>query len=172
MLKSLGFDFEVRTMEVDESFDTNMPVREVAGYLAGKKSDAFGNLVASELLITSDTTVVQGNDIMNKPADRTEAIAMITRLSGNSHEVVSGVCLRSATKRVVFSETTSVFFKTLTQAEIEHYVDTYQPYDKAGAYGIQEWIGMVGIEKIEGDYYNVMGLPTQALYHNLQEHFA
>lgn len=172
LLKSLDLDFVVNTMEVDESFSDEMPVREVAQYLAVKKSNAFGSLSARELLITSDTTVVLGNKIMNKPTDRQEAIEMIETLSGNAHEVVSGVCLRSAEQQVSFSETTRVFFKELSSAEIEHYVDRYKPFDKAGAYGIQEWIGMIGVEKIEGDYYNVMGLPVFQLYQHLQKHFA
>ena len=168
MLKSLVPDFEVRSIEADESFLPDMPVREVAAYLAQKKSKAFGSLKPGELLITADTTVVQGNDIMNKPENREKAIGMLQRLSGSMHEVFSGVCLRSEIKEVIFSENTRVFFRPLGQQEIEHYVDQYQPYDKAGAYGIQEWIGMVGIEKIEGDYYNVMGLPTLALYRHLK----
>lgn len=168
LLKSLVPDFEVRSIEADESFSPDMPVREVAAYLAQKKSKAFGSLKPRELLITADTTVVQGNDIMNKPQNRQEAIRMLQRLSGGMHEVVSGVCLRSEVKEVLFSENTRVFFRPLSRQEIEHYVDQYQPYDKAGAYGIQEWIGMVGIEKIEGDYYNVMGLPTLALYRHLK----
>ena len=168
LLKSLGLDFEVRSIEADESFSPDMPVREVAAYLAQKKSKDFGPLQPGELLITADTTVVQGNDIMNKPENRQEAIGMLQRLSGGMHEVVSSICLRSEVKEVLFSENTRVFFRVLGQQEIEHYVDQYQPYDKAGAYGIQEWMGMTGIEKIEGDYYNVMGLPTQALYQHLK----
>ena len=168
MLKLLVPDFEVRSIKADESFSPDIPVREVAACLAQKKSKTFGLLKPCELLITADTTVVQGNDIMNKPENREEAIGMLQRLSGSMHEVVSGVCLRSQAKEVLFSENTRVFFRSLGRQEIEHYVDQYQPYDKAGAYGIQEWIGMVGIEKIEGDYYNVMGLPTQALYQHLK----
>lgn len=171
LLQDLGFDFEVRTMEVDESFPDDLDVKEVAVHLAEKKSQAFGQLGNKDLLITSDTTVVQGSDILNKPADREEAIRMLQKLSGNVHEVVTGVCLRSKDKTVTFSEVTQVFFRSLSMKEIEHYTDQYKPYDKAGAYGIQEWIGMVGIEKIAGDYYNVMGLPTQSLYRHLQEAF-
>ncbi len=172
LLKSLDLDFSIKTMEVYESFSDNMPVREVAQYLAEKKSAAFGQLAEKELLITSDTTVVLDDEIMNKPADRSEALEMIGKLSGQMHEVVSGVCLRTTHQLITFSETTRGYFKDLSQAEMEHYVDQYQPYDKAGAYGIQEWIGMIGVEKIEGDYYNVMGLPVHQLYLHLQKHFA
>lgn len=171
LLKSLGFDFEIRTKEVDESFPADMDVKQVAQYLAKKKSAAFGELTEKEVLITSDTTVVIGDMILNKPADADEAIAMIESLSGNVHSVVTGVCLRSSDKTIAFSETTRVHFRSLTQEEILHYVNKYQPMDKAGGYGIQEWIGMVGIEKIEGDYYNVMGLPTHRLYQYLTTHF-
>lgn len=171
LLRSLGLDFETRTKEVDESFPADMEVKLVAEYLAEKKSDAFGDLAQKELLITSDTTVVIGSTILNKPVDFEEAVAMLSALSGNSHEVVTGVCLRSTEKRVLFSETTEVHFRDLTDEEIAHYVNQYKPMDKAGAYGIQEWIGMIGIEKIVGDYYNVMGLPTQSLYKRMREDF-
>ncbi|GAB5523807.1 MAG: Maf-like protein [Roseivirga sp.] len=172
LLKSLGLEFEIRTKDVDESFPEDMEAMLVAQYLAEKKSAAFGELAEQELLITSDTTVVLGSTILNKPADKEEAMAMLEALSGGAHEVVTGVCLRSADKTVAFSETSEVHFRELTVAEIEHYVDHYKPMDKAGAYGIQEWIGMIGIEKIVGDYYNVMGLPCQQLYGQLTENFS
>lgn len=171
LLRSLGLDFEIRTKEVNESFPIDMEVKKVAQYLAEKKSAAFGKLEARELLITSDTTVVLGPVILNKPANEKEATEMLTALSNKAHEVVTGVCLRSTDKTVAFSETSEVHFRDLIPAEIEHYVTQYRPMDKAGAYGIQEWIGMIGIEKIIGDYYNVMGLPTHRLYSNLIEHF-
>ncbi len=171
LLKSLGFDFEIRTKEVDESFASDMEVTSVAQYLAEKKSAAF-ELAAGELLITSDTTVVAGPTILNKPADKAEATAMLETLSNGVHKVITGVCLRTPDKTIAFSETTEVHFRELTAEEIEHYIDHYKPMDKAGAYGIQEWIGMVGIEKITGDYYNVMGLPTYQLYRHLTENFS
>jgi septum formation protein len=167
----LGFDFEIRTKEVDESFPSEMDVTLVAQYLAEKKSRAFGTLAKKELLITSDTTVVLDNRILNKPVDEREASEMLNALSGHSHEVITGVCLSASDKTISFSETTRVYFRGLTKSEIKHYIVTHQPMDKAGAYGIQEWIGMVGIEKIEGDYYNVMGLPTHQLYQKLHQHF-
>ena len=171
LLKGLDLDFEIRTREVDESFPEDMPVREVAEFLAVKKSEAFGTLAEKELLITSDTTVVLGDAIMNKPADGQEATKMLEQLSGRVHEVVTGVCLRSAERTVRFSETTQVFLRELAAHEIQYYIDKYRPFDKAGAYGIQEWIGMAAIEKIEGDYYNVMGLPMAALYGQLRQNF-
>lgn len=172
LLRSLGFDFEIRTREADESFDSNMEVTKVAQYLAEKKSIAFGELTKKELLITSDTTVVAGRHILNKPSDKAEATAMLRTLSNDKHKVITGVCLRSAARTITFSETTEVHFRELTSEEIEHYINHYRPMDKAGAYGIQEWIGMIGIKKITGDYYNVMGLPTYQLYRHLKEHFS
>ncbi|WP_323756659.1 Maf family nucleotide pyrophosphatase [Roseivirga sp.] len=170
LLRSLEVDFEIRTKEVDESFPATMPVNEVAEYLAVKKSEAFENLKANELVITSDTTVLNEGQILNKAENTEEAFEMIQSLSGKTHQVITGVCLRSSNKSVSFSETTKVTFRVLEKAEIEHYIQNYQPFDKAGAYGIQEWIGMVGIEKIEGDFYNVMGLPLHRLYKELK-HF-
>ncbi|MAX79536.1 MAG: septum formation protein Maf [Crocinitomicaceae bacterium] len=168
LLATLGIAFEIRTQDVEESFPETMPVREIAEYLALKKAESFeGNLAPNELVLTSDTTVVLGNRVMNKPQDRAEAIEMLSSLSGKQHEVITGVSLKSTSKTVHFSTTTQVFFKTLSQQEIEHYVDHYQPFDKAGAYGIQEWIGHIGIEKIEGCFFNVVGLPTQKVYEAL-----
>jgi len=167
LLRSLEVDFEIRTKEVDESFPATIPVNEVAEYLAVKKSQAFEDLKGSELVITSDTTVLNDGQILNKAENAQEAFEMIQSLSGKTHQVITGVCLRSSNKKVSFSETTKVTFRKLEKAEIEHYIKNYKPFDKAGAYGIQEWIGMVGIEKIEGDFYNVMGLPLHKLYKHL-----
>ena len=167
LLRSLEVDFEIRTKEVDESFPSTIPVNEVAEYLAVKKSQAFEDLKGSELVITSDTTVLNDGQILNKAENAQEAFEMIQSLSGKTHQVITGVCLRSSNKKVSFSETTKVTFRKLEKAEIEHYIQNYKPFDKAGAYGIQEWIGMVGIEKIEGDFYNVMGLPLHKLYKHL-----
>lgn len=167
LLRSLEVDFEIRTKEVDESFPATIPVNGVAEYLAVKKSQAFEDLKGSELVITSDTTVLNDGQILNKAENAQEAFEMIQSLSGKTHQVITGVCLRSSNKKVSFSETTKVTFRKLEKAEIEHYIQNYKPFDKAGAYGIQEWIGMVGIEKIEGDFYNVMGLPLHKLYKHL-----
>ncbi|WP_339606221.1 Maf family nucleotide pyrophosphatase [uncultured Roseivirga sp.] len=167
LLRSLEVGFEIRTKEVDESFPSTILVNEVAEYLAVKKSQAFEDLKGSELVITSDTTVLNDGQILNKAENAQEAFEMIQSLSGKTHQVITGVCLRSSNKKVSFSETTKVTFRKLEKAEIEHYIQNYKPFDKAGAYGIQEWIGMVGIEKIEGDFYNVMGLPLHKLYKHL-----
>ncbi|MFT4522304.1 MAG: septum formation protein [Bacteroidia bacterium] len=156
--------FTTQIIATDEFVDSNIPVSEVAAYLAQLKSDAFVNLRDDEIVITADTTVVINEQILNKPKDSTEAKAMLGMLSGTCHEVITGVCVRSVTKQNIFSEVTKVEFKALSTAEINHYVDEYKPFDKAGAYGIQEWIGMIGITSITGDYYNVMGLPIQKLY--------
>jgi septum formation protein len=169
LLRSLEVDFEIRTKDVDEDFPEDLDPNLVAEFLAIKKSTAFEELAENELLLTSDTTVICNGKILNKAADYNEAFGMVEMLSGKSHEVITGVCLRTKNQRITFSETTRVTFATLTTAEIDHYIKKYQPFDKAGAYGIQEWIGMIGIEKIEGDFYNVMGLPLHRLYRALTQ---
>ncbi|MDE7074496.1 MAG: Maf family nucleotide pyrophosphatase, partial [Odoribacter sp.] len=139
-------------------------------YLSRLKAQAFiSELQADELLITADTVVCIGGEILGKPAGRKEAVKMLQRLSGNRHTVVTGVSLTTATSQRTFSVQTEVYFKELTEEEITYYVDTYQPFDKAGAYGIQEWIGYIGITRIDGSFYNVMGLPVQRLYEELQK---
>ncbi len=167
LLKSLDLDFEVKTREVDETYPSDLAPLDVAEYLAKKKSNAFGGLQEGALLITSDTTVVVDSKILGKAENRDEAISMIQSLSGRTHEVASGVCLRATDKLLSFTEITKVSFDVLNYDTISYYVDNYKPYDKAGAYGIQEWIGMIGINKVEGDYYNVMGLPLNRLYKEL-----
>ena len=156
--------FIQKTKEVDEIYPDTLAVKEVAAYLAKLKADAFTeDLKENDVVITSDTTVVLENQIYGKPKDRKDAIEILQKLSGKQHEVITGVCLKSATKELVFSCSTKVYFKVLKQEEIEYYIDTYKPYDKAGAYAIQEWIGFIGIEKIDGDYNNIVGLPVQKL---------
>ena len=140
----------------------------VAEYLAKKKSKAFGILGVEDLLITSDTTVVFNNEVLEKASSATEAKEMLSTLSGKTHEVITGVCLRTNKNQTSFSEVTEVKFKILSEFEIEYYIHNYSPFDKAGAYGIQEWIGMIGIEWINGDFYNVMGLPLFRLYNELK----
>ena len=156
-------------IDADESFPLDMNVHDVAEFLAEKKSLAFGALQHRDLLITSDTTVLLNNEILNKPANAQEAAAMLHALSGNDHIVSTGVCIRSTDKVVKFREETVVSFKRLTEEEIAYYVTKYEPLDKAGAYGIQEWIGAIGVKSIHGSYFNVMGLPTQRLYKELCE---
>lgn len=169
LLKELGLDYELRTVEnLDESFPANMAGEEIPVFLAKKKALAFiPGLAEKELLITADTIVYLDGRIINKPESREEAIEMLTSLSGKKHQVISGVCITNLNKQVAFSCTTDVFFKVLSPGEIAFYVDSYKPFDKAGAYGIQEWIGFIGIERIEGSYFNVVGLPVQKLYNEL-----
>ena len=171
LLADAGIEFELAPrFECEESFSEEMPAAEVAEYLANLKSEAYPeSLGEKDILLTADTVVIACNRILGKPADRAEAIAMITMLSGCEHDVVTGVTLRTAEKVKRFSVSSKVHFRALSQEEIEYYVDTYKPFDKAGSYGIQEWIGYVGIEGIEGSFYNVMGLPVQRLYCELGE---
>jgi septum formation protein len=168
LLKEAGFSFEVRTLDTDESFPEELPNIEIARYLAEKKAAAFsGSIKDKELIITSDTTVVIDDIILNKPENKEHAIQMLQMLSGRSHAVITGVCLSTVNKSISFEEITEVYFKELTTEEIVHYVDHFKPYDKAGAYGIQEWIGLIGITRIEGSYFNVVGLPVQRLYQEI-----
>lgn len=169
LLKSLDLEFVVQVKSVDESFPSELPVEELAELIARKKAEAFNDLANNELVITSDTVVVCEGRALAKAADAHEAQQMLQLLSGKKHQVITGVCLKTTTKSISFSETTQVHFDVLTPEEIEYYINKYQPFDKAGAYGIQEWIGMVGIKGIEGDYYNVMGLPLHRLYKELQQ---
>jgi septum formation protein len=160
ILKDAGIDFESRSKDTNEDFSPTLPRQEVPVYLAKKKANAFlPELKDKDLLITADTVVIINNEILNKPGNREEAIKMLQKISGKVHEVVTGVCLASSSKQIAFSETTKVYFLPLSQKDIEFYVDNYKPFDKAGSYGIQEYIGYIGIEKIEGSYFNVVGLP-------------
>lgn len=171
LLTDAGIEFELAPrFECEESFPDDMPAAEVAEYLSNLKSEAYPEpLDEKDILLTADTVVIACDRILGKPTDREEAIEMITMLSGSDHEVVTGVTLRTAERVKRFSVSSKVRFRTLAQEEIEYYVDTYKPFDKAGSYGIQEWIGYVGIEGIEGSFYNVMGLPVQRLYCELGE---
>lgn len=170
LLKDAGFAFEVRLKSFTEDYPSDLPPHEVPVYLASRKASFFsGELEKEDILITADTVVCIQDRIIEKPAGREEAIDMLSELSGKKHLVVTGVCITSPEKQLLFSSHTDVFFRSLTQEEIVYYVDNYQPYDKAGAYGIQEWIGYIGITRIEGSFYNVMGLPIQKLYEKLKE---
>ncbi len=166
LLKGMGIAYRVEiNQDVDESYPADMPVREVPMFLARLKSHSLGRaLSADELLITADTVVICNNRLLGKPTDKDDAIRMLHLLSGNQHEVHTGVCMRTAGHERVFTVQSIVTFRALSSEEIGYYIDTYQPFDKAGAYGVQEWIGYIGIERIEGSYFNVMGLPTQRLY--------
>ena len=156
--------------ECDETYPASTPCSEVAEYISRLKSVAYPKeLGLNDILLTADTVVVAQNQILGKPTDRTEAIQMLTMLSGQMHTVITGVTLRTATHTHSFSVESIVSFRNLDTEEIEYYVDNFKPYDKAGAYGIQEWIGYVAIESIEGSFFNVMGLPVQRLYVELGE---
>lgn len=170
LLESLGFNIRVVKTHTDEVYPQDMYMEDIPVYLAKQKGKSFTEeLKDDEVLVCSDTMVFFGNAPLGKPKDKQQAIEMLTSLSGKEHSVISGCYLRHKGKEISFSETTKVRFKTLSMEEIEYYVDKYQPFDKAGSYGIQEWIGMIGVESIEGDFYNVMGLPTLALFENIKE---
>ena len=167
LMKEAGFDFTVEKPEVDESFPSELPAEQVAKYLAEKKAEFFRLAMNNEIVLTADTVVILQNKILNKPANRNEAFDMLTKLSGNTHLVMTGVCIISKEKEISFEDTTEVTFVSLTREEIEFYIDNYKPFDKAGAYGAQDWIGMIAIEKIVGSYFNVMGLPVHKVYQHL-----
>ena len=170
LLAGLGLDFEVRVIDgIDESYPASLPASQVAQFIAEKKAQAYrASMAPDELIITADTVVIVGDDILGKPKDEADAVRMLREISGRTHQVTTGVCLTTATRQRSFSVTTDVTFKQLTDDEIRHYVTTYRPFDKAGAYGIQEWIGYIGVTGLNGSYYNVMGLPVQRIYTELQ----
>ena len=171
LLAGLDIDFEVRVLQgIDESYPDTLPVMETAEYIASKKAAAYQQqMAADELVITADTVVIVGDEVLGKPADVDEARQMLRKLSGRSHQVVTGVCLTTLERTAHVSVTTDVTFGQLTDAEIDHYIKKYQPFDKAGAYGIQEWIGYIGCTGLHGSYYNVMGFPVQRIYAELQQ---
>lgn len=171
LLAMIAPDFAVAPgRDVDESYPSDIPAEKVAEYLSKVKADAYIDLLADdEIIITADTVVIIDGRILGKPAGRDDAVAMLRSLSGRRHKVVTGVTVTAKDRSISFDETTVVEFAPLSDDEIDAYVDTFRPYDKAGAYGIQEWIGAVGIKGIEGCYYNVMGLPVHTLYHRLKE---
>lgn len=170
LMKEAGFRYEVRTLEVEEDFPEDMAAAQVAEYLARKKGQAHQlQMATDEIIITADTTVVIHEQVLNKPADEAEARRMLQMLSGQQHQVITGVCLSLHDRQQSFSDVTKVSFRELELSEIDYYVSHYRPFDKAGAYAIQEWIGMVGIEHIEGSYFNVVGLPLEKLYKHLRK---
>ncbi len=169
LLKQMEVPFTVKLKEVEEICPSDLKGEEVTEYLASLKADAFSDeLQPDELLITADTIVWHNDKVLGKPKTQDDAVRILRRLSGDTHQVITSVCLKSTSKKIVFSEVTQVTFKHLSEDEISFYVDNYRPFDKAGSYGIQEWIGHIGILKIEGSYFNVMGLPTQQLYQHLK----
>ena len=173
LMSDAGFQFNVAAKyEIDEIYPSDIAADDVAEYLSQLKSAGYPRaLKDNQILITADTVVIVNEEILGKPADRGDAVRMLRLLSGCSHKVVTGVAIRTAERLHSFSSVSSVTFRELSDAEIDYYIDNYAPYDKAGAYGIQEWIGYVGIESITGSFYNVMGLPIQRLYTELDKMF-
>lgn len=169
-MRMAGFEFEVRSKDVAENHPEGIVQEEIPLHLAQKKAKALlEEAVDNEVIIGADTIVILNGVIFEKPINRDDAVRMLGQLSGNMHQVVTGVCIISKLKEVTFSDVTKVYFNKLSQAEIEYYVDNFKPYDKAGAYACQEWIGAVAISKFEGDYYNVVGLPINKVYAELKK---
>lgn len=178
LLSGLGVNFSVKTLpDVDESFPDTLKGEEIPLFIARKKADAykvlFSSVTSNEveeplLVITADTIVWLEDEVLGKPANATEARAMLSKLSGKKHQVITGVCLTTASWQKSFAAVSEVQFSSLTEEEMDYYIHNYCPYDKAGAYGVQEWIGFIGVESIQGSYFNVMGLPIQRLYKELK----
>ncbi len=166
LLGGLGLDFDVCVLpDIKESYPADLPVSKIAEYIAAGKAQAYqDSMQARDLIITADTVVIVDDEVLGKPKNAADATRMLKMISGRKHQVTTGVCMMTAKKKRCFSVTTNVTFKQLTDEEISYYVDTYHPFDKAGAYGIQEWIGYVGVTSLEGSYYNVMGFPIQKIY--------
>ena len=171
LLSGLGVDYEVKTLpDVDESYPDGLSGEEIAKHISRGKAEAYRSLIqADELVITADTIVWLDGTVMGKPKDEEEAKDMLMRLSGKTHQVITGVCLTTASMQKTFATVTDVTFAILTDEEVDYYVTRYQPMDKAGSYGVQEWIGFVGVENLSGSYFNVMGLPIQRLYTELKK---
>jgi len=169
LLKELGLDFEILTTNVKEEYPSELTPEQVAVHLADLKADSIdtNRLPQKSIVITADTIVSVDNEILGKPKNYREAVCMLQKLSGKKHEVVTAVCLKSKKKRINFSVTSRVTFKELSIEEIDYYIDNFQPFDKAGGYGCQEWIGYIGISKIEGSFFNIMGLPVKEVYEHL-----
>lgn len=169
LLASMGIPLSFVDIVVDEYLNKRVPTKEIAENIAKKKSESFdiNQLLPNQVLVTADTIVICDDQVLGKPHDRNEAVQMLKGLSGKWHDVCTGVCLTTLNRKHSFTETSRVHVCTLNDEEIGYYVDNYRPYDKAGSYGIQEWFGLIAIDRIEGCYYNVMGLPTSRLYHEL-----
>ena len=167
-LKELGLDYEIQLKEIEEKYPNHLKKEEITDFLAKLKASPFkGELNKNDILITADTIVWLNNTAIGKPKNRKDAISMLHQLSNKTHTVISSVCLTSSKKQIVFHDFTFVQFNKLSNEEIEFYIDRYKPFDKAGSYGIQEWIGYIGIKKIEGSYFNVMGFPVHIFYREL-----
>ena len=171
LLAGIDVQFEVRVIQdIDESYPADLPTKDIAEYISHKKAAVYQQQMApDELIITADTIVVLGNEVMGKPHDEADARRMLGELSGRTHQVITGVTLTTIQKQISFSVETDVTFKALSDSEIDYYVSHYEPFDKAGAYGIQEWIGHIGVTGLQGSYFNVMGLPVQRIYEALRQ---
>jgi septum formation protein len=169
LLKELGLNFEIRETHVREVYPAGLSPEEIAIYLAELKAGSFdiSRLGEHVILIAADTIVSLEGEILGKPATYSEAVTMLQKLSGRKHDVITAVCMKSTRKQHIFHVLSSVYFKALSLEEIEYYIDNFQPFDKAGGYGIQEWIGYIGIDRIEGSFFNIMGLPVKELYEEL-----
>lgn len=168
LLEEAGFQFEVKVMPTDESYPADLDPMEVAAYISAVKAAQFTQIHEQDIILTADTVVIVDEQILGKPKDKAEALAMIRLLSGRTHQVITAISLKKGDEIQTISDIATVYFASLSTEEIEYYVDQYAPYDKAGAYGIQEWIGMIGISKIEGSFYTIMGLPIHHVYQLLK----
>ncbi len=173
LLAGLDLHFEVLVRKgISEDYPDNLNAEDVAQYIAEEKMSAYTDLLhGNTLVITADTVVISDNEILGKPQSEDDAKCMLNKLSGKTHQVTTGVCIATAEKKISFHVTTDVTFKSLTEEEIDFYVANYKPFDKAGAYGIQEWIGYIGVTSLNGSYFNVMGLPVQRIYQTLKDEF-
>lgn len=169
LLKELGFDFQTVKIDCEEIIPENLNIENAAAYLSKLKSEAYQNLAKDELLLTADTVVICNGEILGKPKDKKDATEMLQKLSDTFHFVHTAFTLKNSEKTVTKNDIAKVYVKKITDSEIQNYIESCKPFDKAGAYGIQEWIGMAKIEKIEGSFYTIMGLPTHLLYESLQE---
>lgn len=169
ILTEAGIIFSVKTKPIEEVFPDNMSATQIPEYLANRKAEVFEPEISDEVIITADTIVVLENKILGKPGSYDEAFSMLKMLSGKSHEVITGVCIFSQHKKITFSNITKVNFKEITDDQIDYYINNFQPYDKAGAYGIQDWLGLFAVESIQGSYYNVVGLPVHLVIEKLAD---
>ncbi len=170
LLREAGFKFDIQTRDIEETYPSTLPAEDVAEFLAEKKAEGVKDFITDdEIILTSDTTVVMGNTIFGKPKDARDAFDILKTLSGKSHKVITGVCLLSKDKKRIFKGVSTVYFDKLSDKEINYYIDNYKPYDKAGAYAIQEWIGLCKVKKVKGTYSNIVGLPMRKVYKELMK---
>lgn len=169
LLESLGYTFEIISIDCDEVFPDHLETDKIAGYLSELKANAYDNLKENEILITADTIVALDGEVFGKPNDKTHAIEMLRNLSGKTHEVYTGITIRTLETEITRTDVAHVEFSEFTDNEINFYTDNYKPFDKAGSYGIQEWIGMAKVNKISGSFYTIMGLPTHLIYGELKK---